>query len=274
MTAGFNDYSPGFNSDGIATLSVTSVSSNVALGSSGLNRGAIITNTGTGTAYVALGGSTITATTSGFVVLPGATIFLGLNTNANTYLAAITATGTATLSITTGLGTPELVGAAPLSVSVTSTLPAGASTAALQSNVQSAPGTPQTEAITVQGNASGVPVPVSGTLSYTPATTNKVTGTASTTSGTSTSLVGAVASQRLYITNYAVSNTSATTIVVSFQDGSGGTTLWTQIVPAGGGANISGTEPLFWTTAGNALFFSSSTGETTILANASGFSGT
>lgn len=39
-------------------------------------------------------------------------------------------------------------------------LPTGGSTAALQSNVQSAPGTPQTVAITVQGNASGVPIPV------------------------------------------------------------------------------------------------------------------
>lgn len=48
-----------------------------------------------------------------------------------------------------------------------SALPTGASTAALQSDVQSAPGTPQTVAITVQGNASGVPVPVSGTVTST-----------------------------------------------------------------------------------------------------------
>src|ERR1700678_4038578 len=44
-------------------------------------------------------------------------------------------------------------------------LPTGASTSALQSNVQSAPGTPQTVAITVQGNASSVPIPISGTTS-------------------------------------------------------------------------------------------------------------
>lgn len=60
-------------------------------------------------------------------------------------------------------------------------LPTGAATAALQSNVQSAPGTPQTEAITVQGNASGVPLPVSGTVAVTapndvsPATQNITT---------------------------------------------------------------------------------------------------
>lgn len=40
-------------------------------------------------------------------------------------------------------------------------LPTGASTAALQSNVQSAPGTPQTVALTIQGNASGIAVPIS-----------------------------------------------------------------------------------------------------------------
>jgi hypothetical protein len=43
-------------------------------------------------------------------------------------------------------------------------LPTNAATSANQTNVQSAPGTPQTVATTVQGNASGVPVPVSGTF--------------------------------------------------------------------------------------------------------------
>lgn len=60
-------------------------------------------------------------------------------------------------------------------------LPTGAATAALQSNVQSAPGTPQTEAITIQGNASGIAIPVSGTVAVTaqndvsPATQNITT---------------------------------------------------------------------------------------------------
>lgn len=43
-------------------------------------------------------------------------------------------------------------------------LPSGAATATNQSRTQSAPGTPQTIAETIQGNASGVPVPVSGTF--------------------------------------------------------------------------------------------------------------
>ncbi len=40
-------------------------------------------------------------------------------------------------------------------------LPTGASTDASLTDVQSAPGTPQTTAVTVQGNVSGIPVPVS-----------------------------------------------------------------------------------------------------------------
>ena len=40
-------------------------------------------------------------------------------------------------------------------------MPTGATTAANQTAVQSAPGTPQTTAETIQGNASGIPVPVS-----------------------------------------------------------------------------------------------------------------
>jgi hypothetical protein len=47
----------------------------------------------------------------------------------------------------------------------TSALPTGAATSANQTNVQSAPGTPQTVALTVQGNSSGVAVPVSGAAS-------------------------------------------------------------------------------------------------------------
>ena len=45
-------------------------------------------------------------------------------------------------------------------ISGTVPLPTGAATAALQSDVQSAPGTPQTVALTVQGNASGIAIPV------------------------------------------------------------------------------------------------------------------
>lgn len=61
----------------------------------------------------------------------------------------------------------------------TAALPTGAATAALQSNVQSAPGTPQTVALTVQGNASGVALPVSSTQ-----TDGVVTGSVNALNGT------------------------------------------------------------------------------------------
>src|ERR1700677_4738329 len=73
----------------------------------------------------------------------GAAITLGQKTSANSLPVVIASDDTVAISAT----------ALPL--------PTNASTAALQSNVQSAPGTPQTVAITVQGNASGVALPVS-----------------------------------------------------------------------------------------------------------------
>lgn len=80
-----------------------------------------------------------------------------------------------------------------------SALPPGAATAASQTNVQSAVGTPQTTAITVQGNASGVPVPVSGTVTTSPAitatqTTNTITPVA--VGATSVTLIAANSSRK------------------------------------------------------------------------------
>ncbi len=63
-------------------------------------------------------------------------------------------------------------------ISGTVSLPTGAAIASNQTDVQSAPGTPQTTAITIQGNASGIPVPITGTITTTPGTvaTPDVTG--------------------------------------------------------------------------------------------------
>lgn len=106
-----------------------------------------------------------------------------------------------------------------------------------------------------------------------PMVSGVVTGTSSqATGGTSTSLVGAVASQSLWITSYSCSNSGASASLVSFQDGNGGTTLWTALVPAGGGNNLGGTMPMFKTSSGNALYFSPATSSTTVYCSASGFS--
>lgn len=73
-------------------------------------------------------------------------------------------------------------------------LPSGAATAALQSSVQTAAGTSALSLVSVQGSASGVPIPVSGSvaISNLPAT-QQVTGTVIANQGTSPwSISGAV----------------------------------------------------------------------------------
>lgn len=88
-------------------------------------------------------------------------------------------------------------------------LPTGAATAASQTNVQSAPGTPQTAALTVQGNSAGVPIPVTSTSTdIAPATQNI---TAQDVASTST----AVANGGAFITGTPTANSAASFAVAS-----------------------------------------------------------
>jgi hypothetical protein len=113
-----------------------------------------------------------------------------------------------------------------------------------------------------------------GDLRIQPTTAAMVTGTASqATGGTSTSLVTAVTSRRLFINTFACENSGASASEIDFQDGSGGTTLWVTIAPAGGGSNLTSNTPMFKTTAGNALYFNPVTSSTTVKCSASGFAG-
>jgi len=197
-------------------LSVSTASARVALPTGTV---VVVYNTGSSAAYVQLGGSTVTASTSADVI--GAGGWSAFTVGSNTYLAAVTASGTTSLNISggSGLATGALAGSggggsvptgsagspnsAVLSVqgvsggtvlpvvigagsniigsvnaaqagswnigNITGTvaLPTGAATAANQTNVQSTPGTSQATAVTIQGNASGIAVPVSGTLAAT-----------------------------------------------------------------------------------------------------------
>lgn len=92
------------------------------------------------------------------------------------------ATNAQLVTINSTLGSPFQAGGsiANSSFGISGTLPAYASTptfnigtsgsvasAANQTNIQSAAGTPNATAVTVQGNASGVPMPVSGTITVT-----------------------------------------------------------------------------------------------------------
>lgn len=97
-----------------------------------------------------------------------------------------------------------------------------------------------------------------------------VSGTTSTTGTSSVELVAAVSGKAIYVFSYSLGNASNTADTISFQDGSGGTTLWEVEVPLTGTNNLAGSIPLFKTSTGNGLYFTCSSGLTTIYANASG----
>lgn len=97
-------------------------------------------------------------------------------------------------------------------------------------------------------------------------------GTATTTGTSDTSLVAASGSGSLktYITSVQLANTGSTTSLITFKDGSGGSTLGYSIAPAGGGSNIVFTTPLV-TSANTAFYFAAGSSSTTIYASAQGY---
>ena len=97
-------FAAGFIVTGEASLAVSSSTANVALGS--LGPVVKIYNPGTAIVNVKLGTSGVTAALTDTPILPGATEILNTNGTA-TYLAAIAASGTPTLIITTGTGSPS-----------------------------------------------------------------------------------------------------------------------------------------------------------------------
>jgi len=99
-------------------LSVSTTSSRVALPAGTV---VVVYNTGAAAAYVQLGGSNVAATTSNDVVPAGG--WMAFDPGTNTYLAAITASGTTTLNVSGGSGLPSGAGgggAAPGSASFVS----------------------------------------------------------------------------------------------------------------------------------------------------------
>jgi len=103
---------------------------------------------------------------------------------------------------------------------------------------------------------------------------NFVSGRASATDTTSTSLIAAPASGlRNYITQITVWNSSATSTYVKIQDGSGGTEIYDVPAPAGGGATINLPTPLRQPTLATALFFAANASANAIVISASGYKG-
>ena len=91
----------------VVTLPVTAVSAAVALPVAGPSQNLLLTNSGPAVVFVQLGNTAVVANTSRTPIGVGQSVTLvqGLFTN----LAAVTAIGTATLTITSGTGTPLVV---------------------------------------------------------------------------------------------------------------------------------------------------------------------
>jgi hypothetical protein len=140
-----------------AASSLATVAANTAglAQETGGNLAAVAAAAGTtaDTAYGGSGTSSIIAAAKGVYALL-----------AGTLTAAITKWGGATLGAATSWGTAPSGNVAGVNANVLSA-PSSLAQDAHLTNVQSAPGTPQTAAVTVQGNASGVPIPVSGAFS-------------------------------------------------------------------------------------------------------------
>lgn len=110
-----------------------------------------------------------------------------------------------------------------------------------------------------------------------PPTSNFVNGTTAAMTGTtSTSLIAAVTSNRIYVTSISCVNSHATVgTFVTVQDGSGGTALRTMAAASvfGGDEANGGFVPLFKTTSGNGVFVADVTTGANVICNAAGFSG-
>jgi len=103
-------------------------------------------------------------------------------------------------------------------------------------------------------------------------TATLVSGRASATDTTSTSLIAApAASLRNYITQITVWNSSAVNTYIKIQDGSGGTEIYDVPAPAGGGATLSFPVPLKQPTTATALYFAANASANAIVISASGF---
>lgn len=94
------------------------------------------------------------------------------------------------------------------------------------------------------------------------------------TTATNTSLISAAGSGiKIYLTGFSCANTGATTSLIQFTSGSGGSVLWSTINPAGAGTNGQIVPPVA-TAANTALFFTTGSASTSQYCSVSGYSGT
>lgn len=102
-------------------------------------------------------------------------------------------------------------------------------------------------------------------------TTTWITGNISLATTTSTQVIAAAgAGVRNFITGVQISNTGSTATLITFQDGSGGTTLGYTIAPAGGGSNITYQVPIK-TSSNTAFFVACASTSTSVYISAQGY---
>jgi hypothetical protein len=88
---------------------------------------------------------------------------------------------------------------------------------------------------------------------------------------TASTVFGATAGTRNFITTISVHNSSGTAGFIDFRDGTAGTVLFTMALPAGGGAICNFPVPLRQTTANTAFAYDVSAALTTVYISLVGF---
>lgn len=139
-----------FSPSGAASLSTSTTSARVAL-PSGAN--VLLVNNGSADLYYKLGSSTVAATTADFPLPAGRAIVVSAGSNG--YVAAITGSGSTTLAVTTGSGSPVISGGGGGGGSG-----GGDASAANQTAVQADAGFDATKAVAVQGITGGAPLDI------------------------------------------------------------------------------------------------------------------
>ena len=103
---------------------------------------------------------------------------------------------------------------------------------------------------------------------------NFISGTATTTGTSDTSVIASAGgSLKNYITGGSVYNTGATTATITIKSGSGGSTIWTTLAPAGGSSNFI-IDPPISTAAATAVYFAAGSSSTTVGIALTGYKGT
>jgi hypothetical protein len=103
---------------------------------------------------------------------------------------------------------------------------------------------------------------------------NAVFGNVSSTDTADHLLLGAPGSGlKNYVVNVNMSNTGASTTLITFKDGNGGSVLWYGIAPAGGGSNPPPFEVPWHGSANTAIYFACGTASSTVYVSAAGYKG-